>query len=131
MAVTLFFWKVLRSPRAKVLLNLCAAIAVTCALVILEGSARNKVRLPIYSACISGIEDNDNFSNFSLSHKLYKNCDLLEILLIFATFVKFAVLVGSFQPQIWHARIAHFRNSCNFRNFRKIRSSRQALSVRN
>lgn len=43
-AVTLFFWRVLKSPRSKVLLNLCAAVAVSCILVISEGSARdNKV----------------------------------------------------------------------------------------
>ena len=41
--VTLFFWRVLKSPRAKVLLNVCAAIAATCALAIVEGLARNKV----------------------------------------------------------------------------------------
>jgi len=42
-AVTLFYWRVLKSPRAKVLLNLCAAIAATCAFAIFEGFARNKV----------------------------------------------------------------------------------------
>ena len=42
--VTLFFWRALKSPRSKVLLNLCAAVAVSCILVISEGSARdNKV----------------------------------------------------------------------------------------
>ena len=45
MAVTLFFWRILKTPRTKVLLNLCAAIAITCALVIFEGLARNKVSL--------------------------------------------------------------------------------------
>ena len=44
-AVTLFFWRVLKGPRAKVLLNVCAAIALSCIFVISEGSARdNKVR---------------------------------------------------------------------------------------
>ena len=42
MAVTLVFWRQLKSPRVKVLLNLCAVIASSCILVILEGSARNK-----------------------------------------------------------------------------------------
>lgn len=42
--VTLFFWRALKSPRSKVLLNLCGAVAVSCILVISEGSARdNKV----------------------------------------------------------------------------------------
>ncbi|XP_068703384.1 adhesion G protein-coupled receptor L4-like isoform X3 [Montipora foliosa] len=43
--VHLCFWRVLKSPRSKVLLNLCAAVAFTCALVISEGKARNKVIL--------------------------------------------------------------------------------------
>ena len=43
MAVTLFFWRVMKSPRSKVLLNLCTAIAVSCTLVIFEGLARNTV----------------------------------------------------------------------------------------
>ena len=42
MAVTLFFWRDLKGPRVKVLLNLCAAIACSCLLAILEGSARNE-----------------------------------------------------------------------------------------
>ena len=42
MAVTLFFWRELKGPRVKVLLNLCAAIAFSCAVVILEGQARHK-----------------------------------------------------------------------------------------
>ena len=47
-AVTLFFWKILKGPRSKVLLNLCAAIAISCVLVILESSMRdNKVRIKI------------------------------------------------------------------------------------
>ena len=45
MAVTVFFWRAVKSPRAKVLLNLCAAVAVSCILVISEGSTRDdKVR---------------------------------------------------------------------------------------
>ena len=42
MAVTLVFWRQLKCPRVKVLLNLCAAIGCSCILAILEGSARNK-----------------------------------------------------------------------------------------
>ena len=43
-AVTLYFWKAVKSPRAKVLLNVCAALALSCVSVIVEGSARdNKV----------------------------------------------------------------------------------------
>ena len=42
MAVTLVFWREIKGSRVKVLLNLCAAIACTCILAILEGSARNK-----------------------------------------------------------------------------------------
>ncbi|XP_068720459.1 adhesion G protein-coupled receptor L4-like, partial [Montipora capricornis] len=45
LVVHLCFWRVLKSPRSKVLLNLCAAVAFTCALVISEGKARNKVIL--------------------------------------------------------------------------------------
>ncbi|XP_022786826.1 adhesion G protein-coupled receptor L3-like isoform X1 [Stylophora pistillata] len=41
MVVTVIFWRAVKSPRAKVLLNLCAAIAICCILVIGEGSARN------------------------------------------------------------------------------------------
>ncbi|CAH3016664.1 unnamed protein product, partial [Porites evermanni] len=40
-AVTLFFWKAVKSPRAKVLLNVCAALALSCISVIVEGSARD------------------------------------------------------------------------------------------
>lgn len=44
-AVTLYFWRVVKSPRAKVLLNVCAALALSCIFVIVEGSARDsKVR---------------------------------------------------------------------------------------
>ena len=39
-AVTLFFWRVVKSPRAKVLLNLCFAIALSCVFVISEGWVR-------------------------------------------------------------------------------------------
>ena len=47
-AVTLFFWRVVKSPRAKVLLNLCVAIALSCIFVISEGSVRgNEVWLYI------------------------------------------------------------------------------------
>ncbi|KAM7434936.1 hypothetical protein ABFA07_015040 [Porites harrisoni] len=42
MAVTLVFWREIKGSRVKVLLNLCAAIACSCILAILEGSARNK-----------------------------------------------------------------------------------------
>ena len=52
MAVTVFFWRALKGPRAKVLLNLCAAIAFVCALVIFEGSARDKVCLIIYAVSL-------------------------------------------------------------------------------
>lgn len=48
-AMFLIFWRELKSPGVKVLLNLCAAIAVSCALVIFEGSARNKVCLLVYT----------------------------------------------------------------------------------
>lgn len=40
-AVTLYFWRVVKSPRAKVLLNVCAALALSCIFVIVEGSARD------------------------------------------------------------------------------------------
>ena len=50
MAVTLVFWRQLKSPRVKVLLNLCAVIASSCILVILEGSARNKEVCKILSS---------------------------------------------------------------------------------
>ena len=49
MAVTLFFWRVMKSPRSKVLLNLCTAIAASCTLVIFEGLARNTVGLSRFS----------------------------------------------------------------------------------
>ena len=49
MAVTLFFWRVMKSPRSKVLLNLCTAIAASCTLVIFEGLARNTVCLSRFS----------------------------------------------------------------------------------
>ena len=42
-AVHVLFWRILRSPRTKVLLNLCAAVAISCILVISEKSARSKV----------------------------------------------------------------------------------------
>ncbi|XP_078361558.1 adhesion G protein-coupled receptor B2-like [Oculina patagonica] len=52
-AVTLFFWRAVKSPRSKVLLNLCAAVAVSCILVISEGSARdNKVGCTILAALL-------------------------------------------------------------------------------
>ncbi|KAL9980408.1 hypothetical protein ACROYT_G008996 [Oculina patagonica] len=52
-AVTLFFWRAVKSPRSKVLLNLCAAVAVFCILVIFEGSARdNKVGCTILAALL-------------------------------------------------------------------------------
>ena len=46
--VTLFFWRAVKSPRAKVLLNLCAAVAVSCILVISEGSARDNEVIRLY-----------------------------------------------------------------------------------
>ena len=49
MTFTLCFWRALKSPRAKVLLNLCVAIAITCALAIFEGLARKKVCIPVYA----------------------------------------------------------------------------------
>ena len=41
--VTLFLWRFMKKPRTQtvVLLNLCAAIAITCTLVIGESWARN------------------------------------------------------------------------------------------
>ena len=43
-AVSLVFWRAVKSPRAKVLLNLCVAVSLSCLFVIVEGSARgNKV----------------------------------------------------------------------------------------
>jgi len=51
--VTLFFWRALKSPRSKVLLNLCAAVAVSCILVISEGSARdNKLGCTVLAALL-------------------------------------------------------------------------------
>lgn len=50
--VTLSFWRVLKSPRAHVLLNLCAAIAATCALSILERAARNMAGCPVVAASL-------------------------------------------------------------------------------
>ncbi|KXJ29080.1 uncharacterized protein LOC110252281 [Exaiptasia diaphana] len=38
--VTLFFWRVLKSPRTIVLMNICVAIGIVCILVIAEGTAR-------------------------------------------------------------------------------------------
>ena len=49
MAITACFWRALKSPRAKVLLNLCVAIAFTCALAVFEGLARNKVGILVYA----------------------------------------------------------------------------------
>lgn len=44
-AITVFFWKMLKGPRTVVLVNLCIAIACACLLVITESMARgNKVR---------------------------------------------------------------------------------------
>ncbi|XP_068720465.1 adhesion G-protein coupled receptor D1-like [Montipora capricornis] len=51
-AVTLSFWKILESPRTKVLLNLCAAIALSCALVISEGSVINTAGCPVVAALL-------------------------------------------------------------------------------
>ena len=43
-AVSLVFWRAVKSPRTKVLLNLCVAVALSCIFVIVEGLARsNKV----------------------------------------------------------------------------------------
>ncbi|XP_068678399.1 adhesion G protein-coupled receptor L4-like [Montipora foliosa] len=39
-AVSLVFWRAVKSPRAEVLLNLCVAVALSCIFVIVEGSAR-------------------------------------------------------------------------------------------
>ncbi|XP_073253880.1 adhesion G protein-coupled receptor B1-like [Porites lutea] len=52
MAVTLFFWRVMKSPRSKVLLNLCTAIAASCTLVIFEGLARNTAGCPVLAALL-------------------------------------------------------------------------------
>ena len=40
-AVSLMFWRAIKSPRAKVLLNLCIAIALSCIFVISEGFAKD------------------------------------------------------------------------------------------
>ena len=48
-AVSLMFWRAIKSPRAKVILNLCIAIALSCIFVITEGFAReNKVLVYCY-----------------------------------------------------------------------------------
>ena len=48
-AVSVMFWRAIKSPRAKVLLNLCIAIAFSCIFVISEGFARdNKVPVCCY-----------------------------------------------------------------------------------
>jgi len=52
MTFTLCFWRALKSPRAKVLLNLCVAIAITCALAIFEGLARKKAGCPVVAALL-------------------------------------------------------------------------------
>ncbi|XP_068679872.1 adhesion G protein-coupled receptor L4-like isoform X2 [Montipora foliosa] len=50
-AVSLVFWRAVKSPRAKVLLNLCVAVALSCIFVILEGLARgNKVGCTVVAA---------------------------------------------------------------------------------
>ncbi|XP_068678794.1 uncharacterized protein [Montipora foliosa] len=49
--VTLLFWRAVKSPRSKVLLNLCVAVALSCIFVIFEGSARgNKVGCTVVAA---------------------------------------------------------------------------------
>ncbi|XP_068747903.1 uncharacterized protein [Montipora capricornis] len=49
--VTLLFWRAVKSTRAKVLLNLCVAVALSCIFVIVEGSARgNKVGCTVVAA---------------------------------------------------------------------------------
>lgn len=62
--VTLSFWRVLKSPRAHVLLNLCAAIAATCALSILERAARNMVC--IVCVCLKRLRLNDTWAHPSV-----------------------------------------------------------------
>ena len=48
-AVSLMFWRAIKSPRAKSILNLCIAIALSCIFVISEGFARdNKVLVYCY-----------------------------------------------------------------------------------
>ncbi|XP_068681245.1 adhesion G protein-coupled receptor L4-like isoform X1 [Montipora foliosa] len=50
-AVSLVFWRAVKSPRAKVLLNLCVAVALLCIFVIVEGLARgNKVGCTVVAA---------------------------------------------------------------------------------
>ncbi|XP_074635576.1 uncharacterized protein LOC141893971 isoform X3 [Acropora palmata] len=50
-AVSLMFWRAIKSPRAKVILNLCIAIALSCIFVISEGFARdNKVGCTVVAA---------------------------------------------------------------------------------
>ncbi|XP_044174180.1 uncharacterized protein LOC114947269 isoform X5 [Acropora millepora] len=52
-AVSLMFWRAIKSPRAKVLLNLCIAIAFSCIFVISEGFARdNKVGCTVVAALL-------------------------------------------------------------------------------
>ncbi|XP_067032059.1 uncharacterized protein [Acropora muricata] len=52
-AVSLIFWRAIKSPRAKVLLNLCIAIALSCIFVISEGFARdNKVGCIVVAALL-------------------------------------------------------------------------------
>ncbi|XP_074636328.1 uncharacterized protein LOC141894547 isoform X1 [Acropora palmata] len=52
-AVSLIFWRAIKSPRAKVLLNLCIAIALSCIFVISEGFARdNKVGCTVVAALL-------------------------------------------------------------------------------
>ena len=46
-AVSLIFWRAIKSPRAKVLLSLCIAIALSCIFVISEGFARDN-KVPVY-----------------------------------------------------------------------------------
>ncbi|XP_044174176.1 uncharacterized protein LOC114947269 isoform X3 [Acropora millepora] len=51
--VSLIFWRAIKSPRAKVLLNLCIAIALSCIFVISEGFARdNKVGCIVVAALL-------------------------------------------------------------------------------
>ncbi|XP_044174181.1 adhesion G-protein coupled receptor G4-like [Acropora millepora] len=52
-AVSLMFWRAIKSPRAKVILNLCIAIALSCIFVISEGFARdNKVGCIVVAALL-------------------------------------------------------------------------------
>ncbi|XP_068752097.1 uncharacterized protein [Montipora capricornis] len=52
-AVSLMFWRAIKSPRAKVILNLCIAIALSCIFVITEGFAReNKVGCTVVAALL-------------------------------------------------------------------------------